>query len=85
MWIRSQDKMQLVDCNTFRIVGISKGICNVEPHSYEIIGDSCTLGTYSTKEKALDVMVLLEQHIFGLDCENEYGAFDMPQDNEVEE
>jgi len=48
MWIRSQNRMQLLDLNRFVIEQFEFGIY--------IVGNGCTLGIYSTKEKALKVL-----------------------------
>lgn len=48
MWIRSQNRMQLQDVNRFVIEQFEIGIY--------IVGNGCTLGIYSTKEKALKVL-----------------------------
>lgn len=48
MWIRSQNRMQLQDVNRFVIEQFETGIY--------IVGNGCTLGIYSTKEKALKVL-----------------------------
>lgn len=48
MWIRSQNRMRLKDVNRFVIEQFETGIY--------IVGNGCTLGIYSTKEKALKVL-----------------------------
>ena len=87
MWIRSQDKRFLVDINIAfvverQIVGItSYAIC----YHKEIDID---LGVYSTYEKALEVLDMMEQCINGYINEKtskflEYCIFKLPQDEEV--
>lgn len=46
MWIRSQSKLTLQNVKRFVIEQFKIGIY--------IVGDGCTLGVYSTKEKDLD-------------------------------
>ena len=77
MWIRSQNGTILIDCDSFA----------VEDHSgkYEVItlsgksGISISLGTYSTKEKALAVLDMIEK-VSMYQCNT---FFQMPADDEV--
>lgn len=71
MWIRSQNRMQLQDVNCFVIEQFEIGIY--------IVGNGCTLGIYSTKEKALKVLDRIEELIV-----NQCGlTFYMPADEDV--
>lgn len=74
MWVRSQEKDRLIKCEHFGFHQESKN-CNI------IWGnESCLwLGVYSTKEKALKVLDMIESFI-------DYGdtLFAMPSDEEVE-
>lgn len=72
MWIRSQDKRKLINVHTI-------GLCNDDT---EIWGfeTSLMLGKYSTKEKALKVLDMIQEHI---DYNSNFGVFQMPQDDEV--
>ena len=90
MWIRSQNRMQLQDVNRFVIERFETGIY--------IVGNGCTLGIYSTKEKAFAVLDEIQEKIeypypskimpsFGTNCyrlieNNKF--YQMPQDDEVE-
>lgn len=90
MWIRSQNRMQLQDVNRFVIEQFETGIY--------IVGNGCTLGIYSTKEKALKVLdeiqtSIMTEHQFRIDelnCTRNYFGkeykeiYQMPQDDEVE-
>ena len=82
MWIRSQDKETLTNgdiiyyCNKYGMyteircgkVGISD--------DYDLV-----LAVYSTKEKALKALDIIQKHI----CDYQFeGVFQMPQDDEVE-
>jgi hypothetical protein len=78
MWIRSQDGTILMDCDFFAI----------EDHGgkYEVItlsgksGISISLGTYTTKGKALAVLNDIQEFY---EC-SYYETFQMPQDEDVE-
>lgn len=89
MWIRSQNRMQLQDVNRFVIEQFEFGIY--------IVGKGCTLGIYSTKEKALRVLDEIQDaiedtyyyNIENLGC-GSYALkkgceiYEMPQDEDVE-
>ena len=84
MWIRSQDRTKLVDaselniCSSYKVVGIYAGIN--------------ALGMYSTEEKAMKVMDMIEDTILKCEAmrtgyaEYDFGefVFDMPDDKDVE-
>ena len=60
MWIRCQNKEMLINSNNIRIISDSR--------SYDIIcdfydGDYYYLGEYSTKEKAMKVMDMIQKQI----------------------
>ena len=76
MWIRSQYKEILTNCNVFYIDEINS--------SYTIEGNIGVLGSYSTKEKAMKVLDMLEEQIDYYSKENFYIVFQMPLDSEVE-
>ena len=94
MWIRSQNKKVLINANNIRIISDSR--------SYDIIcdfydGEYYYLGEYSTKEKALKVMNMIQNAITGTrfeftdivrDCDlagiEIHNVFNMPKDEEVE-
>ena len=94
MWLRSQNKEMLINANNIRIISDS--------HSYDIIcdfydGEYYYLGEYSTKEKALKVMDMIQNAITGTrfeftdivrDCDlagiEIHNVFNMPKDEEVE-
>lgn len=89
MWIRSQDKLTLANVNELYIIPI--------PYRYEICSSRYTLGIYSTKEKALEVLDMIQKHLTGFlvsgcsrivhDCPiagiEFHCVFEMPQDEEV--
>ena len=90
MWIRSQNRTQLQDVNRFVIEQFEIGIY--------IVGNGCTLGIYSTKEKAFAVLDEIQERIecpypskitpaFGTNCYHlieKSKFYQMPQDDEVE-
>ena len=81
MWIRNQNGTILMDCDSFA----------VEDHSgkYEVItlsgksGISISLGTYSTKEKALKVLDQIQYNMEPFEHEPTM-VFQMPADEDVE-
>lgn len=90
MWIRTQNRMQLQDVNRFVIEQFEIGIY--------IVGNGCTLGIYSTKEKALKVLDEIQTSIMtehqscteDVNCIGKYFTkewkeiYQMPQDEDVE-
>ena len=89
IWVRSQDKKNLTEASTFRIC---EGFRGGKIAHYTIDTDvqynefSIELGEYSTEEKALKVLDMIQ----GLILYTYYGGtepkklFQMPQDDEVE-
>ena len=75
MWIRSQNRMQLQDVNRFVIEQFEIGIY--------IVGNGCTLGIYSTKEKALKVLDQIQYNMEPFEHEPTM-VFQMPTDEDVE-
>lgn len=74
LWIRSQDKERLINC---KFLGISE-----LNHKFNIIIDDCTLGTYSTKEKALKVLDMIQTFINN-ELIRDYMVFQMPLDESL--
>lgn len=95
MWLRSQNKEILVDSKKIYIeCDFLDYDCNHK--TYFIKGD-CILGQYSTKEKAIKVMDMIQNAITGTrfefidivrDCDlagiEIHNVFNMPKDEEVE-
>lgn len=93
MLVRSQNKEMLINANNIRIISDSR--------SYDIIcdfydGNYYYLGEYSTKEKAMKVMDMIQNAITGTrfkftdivrDCDlagiEIHNVFNMPKDEEV--
>lgn len=84
MWIRSQDRKILINASDLRIHEERKG--------FYIRSRIDVLGTYSTEEKALKVIDMIEDTILKCEAmrtgyaEYDFGAFvfDMPADKDVE-
>lgn len=89
MWIRTQNKERLVEAHLIELLtyedhkgNLKCDIISVIENAYERI-----LGKYSTKEKALKVLDMIQEHL-----KNMYigigtymgKPFQMPQDSEVE-
>lgn len=86
MWIRGQLRKGLVKADNFIIKETEKGFEITTVYSY------CTIvhGIYSTQEKALKVLDMIEQSVSGFTDEEaaqfyNYGVFQMPTDEEVKQ
>ena len=78
MWIRSQDKKILMEIRQVEISKYNNIIIGFNNH-FE------TLGSYSTEEKALKVLDMIETHLEHLEYEvsGREIIFQMPADEEV--
>ena len=89
MWIRSQDRAKLIDANEIHIE------LWADERSY-VISDNFVLARYSSEQKALKVMDMIQNAITGTrfeftdivrDCDlagiEIHNVFNMPQDSEV--
>ena len=76
MWIRSQDGKILMDCDFFAVEehGVKYGVITLSGKS----GISVSLGTYTTKGKALKVLNDIQEWY---ECSYSE-TFQMPQDEE---
>ena len=83
MWIRSQDKKILTEIHD---VEIDSG--------FKVWGNGSLIGEYSTQEKAIKVLDMIQEKIIERELMNfglakrfsyEHCAFQMPQDDEVKE
>lgn len=90
MWIRSQDKETLINCNVIEYNDFY--VENAIVATSETISRTI-IGKYSTKEKALKVLDMIHNKIIELDRNKFLGmteqiyircVFQMPQDDEVE-
>ena len=85
MWIRSQDRAKLIDANEIHIE------LWADERSY-VISDNIVVASYSSEEKALKLMDMIEDTILKCEAmrtgyaEYDFGAFvfDMPDDKDVE-
>lgn len=89
MFIRSQDRKKLINASALHVLSSSEG--------FEIISRLYSLGMYSTEEKAMKVMDMIQNAITGTrfeftdivrNCDlagiEIHNVFNMPQDSEVE-
>ena len=90
MWIRSQNKETLINCNVIEYNDFY--VENAIVATSETISRTI-VGKYSTKEKALKVLDMIHNKIIELDKNKFLGmteeiykrcVFQMPQDDEVE-
>lgn len=92
MWIRSQSKELLIKCDNFSMECYASTNTDIKSFfDIETIeastGTHSTLGSYSTKEKALKVLDIIQEHIKNMYIgTGDYMGkpFQMPQDSEVE-
>ena len=75
MWIRSQDKEILIKAVCIYLCG-ENHIC-----ASTVEGDRWYIGKYSTNEKVLKVLDMIQKLIYDYQLG---GVFQMPQDDEVE-
>ena len=85
IWIRSQDKETLVNVNNSLCIDYTEFDMTKENQLKAIYGDDVKLGTYSSEEKALNVLDMIETHLEDLEYKihNREVVFQMPQDDEV--
>ncbi len=102
IWVRSQNKEALVLCEELYL-SFQPSLHNIFGKSidcegeYDINTNDLFLGTYSTKEKALKVLDMIQGNItgnkyrnleFARDCPafgiEHHNVFNMPQDEEVD-
>ena len=83
IWIRSQDKEILAECNVLKLKYTS--VNNIFYIYADSKGEKVYLGGYSTKEKALKVLDMIETHLEELEYKihDREVVFKMPHDNEV--
>lgn len=88
MWVRSQDKKRLMNVeevvmvttqttNYERVIDSGVKVVSKKITIYTINSNSIILGTYSTEEKALKVLTIIEKFI------NVGSVLHLPQDCEV--
>ena len=74
IWIRSQDKCKIGKCAEFYIDDSYDGDYDIE--WYSIDDTPIILGTYSTEEKAIKVLDMIQEHIET----HRNNVFQMPRD-----
>jgi len=67
MWIRTQDEKQLLNCNRIFVEGTL-----IKAEILQITNNIFTLGSYSTEERALNILNDIQSNLF-----KEY-AYEMP-------
>lgn len=85
LWIRSQDIKRLLKCNFIEISGnhINK-IDSISFEGYDIVGyfddtiGYATLGTYKTKERALEVLDEIQAYL--MSDTQQSNVYTMPED-----
>lgn len=83
LWVRSQDKMNLVKINQVNInyQDNKQIIANYVPELYE--NSACyyeLLGIYETKERALEVLDEIQNYILLPNTDNSAYVYNMPED-----
>lgn len=96
IWIRSQDKCKMGKCAEFYIDDSYDGDYDIE--GYSIDDTPIILGTYSTEEKAIKVLDMIQTEIIksntkfvswgngigqNIPCVGVQPIFEMPQDEDV--
>ena len=80
MWIKSQDKCTLINAKKFEIADFHTLYKN------GIWGDDNLLGEYSTREKALKVLNMIQEQKTKNEAgiyNSKFGVYQMPQDDEI--
>ncbi len=86
MWIKTQDKTALVSCDDFNIVPRRKGrkvlgylvLCGKNESN-----DRYEAALYSSLEKALKVLSMIEDYLFRRERNVPKGPFQFPTDEEI--
>lgn len=81
IWIRNQDKTNLSECKDISAITQLNGGYQIHANFVDF-GETenyIFLGKYSTKEKAVKVLDVIQKHIET----HSNNVFEMPQDNEV--
>lgn len=79
LWIRSQDRYCLIECTSVGLIERNNDEFKIGTYLNE---KTQTLGVYSTKEKALKVLDMIQREINN-ELIRDYMVFKMPQDDEV--
>lgn len=67
MWVRTQDKEKLVKAHLIELLSYEDNKGNLKHEIISVVENAYerTLGKYSTKEKALKVLDMIQEHIKG--------------------
>ena len=83
LWIRSQDKMNLVKVRQISVnyQDNKQIIANYMPELYENSGEYYEiLGTYKTKERAIEILNEIQNYILLPNTDNSAYVYNMPED-----
>jgi len=75
LWIRSQDKIRLIKTENLIIGGTYKNEIKEESDVF-----SMSLGTYKTKERALEVLDEIQRHLVITNDDNIFYVYQMPKE-----
>lgn len=71
MWIRSQDKTNLISCRRITLIGPDKGVCLI----VELTTDNyIELAEYKSKERAIEVLDEVEKKINLINLGHDFGS-----------
>ncbi len=83
LWVRSQDKTNLVKIRQISLnyQNNKQVIANYIPELYENSGEYCEfLGTYATKERAIEVLDEIQNYILLPNTDNSAYIYEMPKE-----
>lgn len=63
MWIRTQDREELVNANIVKNIYVDKLIKITNPR-YVIYADELTLGVYTSEDNAIDTLAYIQECIY---------------------
>lgn len=63
MWIRTQNREELVNANIVKNIYVDKLIKITNPR-YVIYADELTLGTYTSEDNAIDTLAYIQECIY---------------------
>ncbi|HRF70459.1 MAG TPA: hypothetical protein PKV66_03425 [Candidatus Pelethenecus sp.] len=85
MWIKTQDGTTLVNCDDFTITKRKKKPGYIVSAGRAESNTGYIAGLYSSKEKALKVLQMIEEHIFNKERVNSRKPFQFPINEDVKE
>ena len=63
MWIRNQDRDELVNLNRIKNIFIEKLVKLTNP-KWSLIADEITLGTYTSEDNAIDALAYIQECVY---------------------